>query len=204
MARQTWSRCSVKCGEYFETELVRRCCSAGTSEGGCCGECGMPIERIVSKVRVATRPGANSKVKHCQNWAKGDGDHSAKGHCIPEKHPKTKHDLMAESGSTPFKPTEFGNRDPQRHVTETKTIGWQQYCKCLAPSIEPCRVLDPFHGAGTTMKVCERLGLDYTGIELNQEYIDLSLKRESVKFPHESTKQKKRRVKVAMQMEFTF
>jgi hypothetical protein len=110
---------------------------------------------------------------------------------------------MAESGSTPFKPTEFGNQNPQRHVTETKTIGWQNTCKCDA-SFARCRVLDPFHGAGTTMKVCERLGLDYTGIELKQEYIDLSLKREAVKFPHEKTKCRKRQVKVAIQMEFTF
>jgi DNA modification methylase len=205
--RSVWSMSSypLKQAHFaaFPPELVRRCLSAGTSDGGCCGQCGAPIERVLAKVRIPTRPGTNSKVKHCSNWAKGAGDHSGIGHCVPTQHPKAKHDLMAESGSTPFKPTEFGNRDPQRHVTETKTIGWQNTCKCDA-SFARCRVLDPFHGAGTTMKVCERLGLDYTGIELKQEYIDLSLKREAVKFPHESTKQKKRRVKVAMQMEFTF
>lgn len=211
--RSVWSMSSypLKQAHFaaFPPELVRRCLSAGTSEGGCCGHCGMLIERVLSKVRVATRPGTNSKVKHCSNWARSDllkpVFHNAVSHNTPELHPKTKHDLMHELGSTPFKPTEFGNRDPQRHVTETKTIGWQQSCKCLEPSIEPCRVLDPFHGAGTTMKVCERLGLDYTGIELKQSYIDLSLQREAVKFPHEKTAKKaKRHYQVASQMEFEF
>lgn len=52
--------------------------------------------------------------------------------------------------------------------------------------IEPCilagapvggMVLDPFHGAGTTMMVSKQLGRKYVGVELNQAYIDLSLKR---------------------------
>ena len=52
--------------------------------------------------------------------------------------------------------------------------------------IEPCIlagapaggvVLDPFHGAGTTAMVSKQLGRKYIGIELNQAYIDLSLKR---------------------------
>jgi DNA modification methylase len=38
----------------------------------------------------------------------------------------------------------------------------------------PCRVLDPFSGAGTTSLVCERLGLDSIGIDTSVEYIKLA------------------------------
>lgn len=52
--------------------------------------------------------------------------------------------------------------------------------------IEPCikagcpeggTVLDPFHGSGTTGEVALRNGCNYIGIELNEEYIELSMKR---------------------------
>ena len=55
--------------------------------------------------------------------------------------------------------------------------------------IEPCilagsqkgdLVLDPFNGAATTGVVCNRLGRDYLGIELNPEYVQLSTERLSL------------------------
>src|SRR5690606_4573621 len=39
------------------------------------------------------------------------------------------------------------------------------------------RVLDPFNGSGTTGVAAVALGLDYTGIELNPEYLALSRAR---------------------------
>lgn len=38
-------------------------------------------------------------------------------------------------------------------------------------------VLDPFSGSGTTGKVAHDLGREYIGIELNPDYVELSLKR---------------------------
>lgn len=38
-------------------------------------------------------------------------------------------------------------------------------------------VLDPFFGSGTTGVVCVREGREYVGIEINQEYIDISTHR---------------------------
>jgi len=38
-------------------------------------------------------------------------------------------------------------------------------------------VLDPFNGAGTTGVACKKLGRKYIGIEISQDYIDISLKR---------------------------
>lgn len=47
----------------------------------------------------------------------------------------------------------------------------------VAAEVVPARVIDPFSGAGTTAVACRRLGIDYVGCELNQEYIDMSLRR---------------------------
>jgi len=42
---------------------------------------------------------------------------------------------------------------------------------------ENMMVLDPFMGSGTTAVVCKKLNLQFTGIELNKEYIDITKKR---------------------------
>ncbi len=195
--RSVWSLSSypLKSAHFaaFPPELVRRCLSAGVSEKGCCPSCAKSWERVVEKRRVPTRPGTGSKIVGCfpRNWAAGEGDHCVLKHNTQENHPKTKHDISAESNG--FRPTEYGNRDPQRHVTETVTVGWKQACNCEPLEPTRCTVLDPFHGAGTTMKVCERLGLDYIGIELNQEYIKLSMERPAVHFPHERKRNKRRK-----------
>jgi DNA modification methylase len=135
----------------FPPELPERCIKAGTSERGCCSRCGSPWKRIVEKERKPTRPGTNSKV----NRASDD-----------EASPYHEHGGMV-----------VGNRDPQRHCTETRTIGWEPTCKCDAGEPVPCVVLDPFGGAGTTGLVADRLGRDAILIELNQEYAAMTRRR---------------------------
>lgn len=199
--RSVWSLASyaLKSAHFaaYPPELVRRCLLAGVSQKGCCPNCGKPWIRITERTRRPTRPGVNNKQHFCSGRQSGSGTHLTQVHNTPESHPKSKHDSMADRGATPFRPTEFGNRDPYRHVTEVVTTGWHPACKCdpLADGCneslkggylpEPCTVLDPFHGAGTTWKVCQRLGLKYIGIELNEEYLKLSVERPPVHFPHE-------------------
>lgn len=49
--------------------------------------------------------------------------------------------------------------------------------RCILAGCKPGgTVLDPFHGSGTTGMVAQRLGRKYVGIELNKDYIDLSLR----------------------------
>jgi hypothetical protein len=153
----------------FPPELVRRCLSAGVSPHGACAVCGAPWTRIVEKRRVPTRSGADSKVNRASQH---------------DESPYESHSGMV-----------VGNRDPQRHCTETVTTGWQPACKCGSLERKPCVVLDPFNGAGTTWKTCQRLGLDYIGIDLNADYLQLSVDRPAVTFPHERKKPKPRRVR---------
>lgn len=142
-------------GAHFATmptELARRCLVAGTSERGCCPQCGAPWERRIEKVRVSTRPGTNSKV----NRASDDEDSPYNGH----------------GGSV------VGNRDPNRHVTRTETIGWEPGCKCGISHLPvACTALDPFGGAGTTVMVARRLGLKAIAFELNPEYAEMARER---------------------------
>lgn len=55
---------------------------------------------------------------------------------------------------------------------EARTLGWEPACGCQRDDVERCRVLDPFNGAGTTAIACRRLGVDYTGIELDARAIE--------------------------------
>ncbi len=58
-----------------------------------------------------------------------------------------------------------------------ETKGWQPTCKCQEHRPEPCLVLDPFAGSGTTLAVAARLGRSGIGCELNPEYIALAEQR---------------------------
>jgi DNA modification methylase len=119
----------------FPVELPTRCIKASTSERGCCGACGKPVERVIERNRRPTRPGKDNTTDA----------------------------------------TGLANRDELRHVTATSTVGWSA-CGCGKPLV-PCRVLDPFNGAGTTGVAAVRLGCDYTGGELNPEYAAMSERR---------------------------
>lgn len=135
----------------FPTKLVIPCIKAGTSRKGCCPSCGSPWARIVKKHRVATRPGIETKVKTPSGWQTGEGSHDGiEGRYRPAE--------------------EVGNRDPRRHVTSTRTVGWKPSCDCPPADPVPCVVFDPFGGAGTTALVAEALGRIGIVTELNPDY----------------------------------
>ncbi|KKK82623.1 hypothetical protein LCGC14_2801520, partial [marine sediment metagenome] len=62
------------------------------------------------------------------------------------------------------------------HAGEGKKFKGYTDCGCNA-GFEGGTVLDPFLGSGTTLKVARELGRKGIGIELNQEYIDMAIKR---------------------------
>lgn len=209
-------------GNTFPPELVRRCLLPAPIEKGCCAKCGAAWARIFTKTRTPTRPGTKSKVKRPDRWQDGDGAHDTLFHNSTEsEHPKN--GRAGQHADSPYNGQEgkvVGNRDPQRHVTEKKTEGWWPRCRCygVKPAkrsnqllsktpqfdatliqrveLEPCVVMDVFHGAGTTMKVCERFGMKYVGYELSEEYLVLSVERPDVKFPHEYRRKSRAKPKV--------
>jgi DNA modification methylase len=75
-----------------------------------------------------------------------------------------------------------GNRDPLRHVTVTKDMGWKPSCKCGIEDTSPCVVLDPFSGAGTAGLVAVASGRRFIGVEINPEYAAMADRR--ISRPH--------------------
>jgi hypothetical protein len=71
---------------------------------------------------------------------------------------------------------EYKTTDPERHVTEVKTLGFERSCSHDAEPI-PCTVLDPFMGAGTTGLVADRLQRNAIGFELSDEHTDRAVNR---------------------------
>lgn len=77
-----------------------------------------------------------------------------------------------------------GNPDGYAELARTKckaleqrahqTIDWRPSCRCPDPSPRPGVALDPFSGSGRTAIVARRLGLDFIGCELNEEYVAMS------------------------------
>jgi DNA modification methylase len=143
----------------FPQNLVRPLILLGTSQEGCCPTCKKPWVRIVKKNRQPTRPADDSKVMDVYKRRKiSQCKQTAPG-------------LKTTLGSI------VGNRDPQRHVTGTETIGWEPACSCRRAYPIPCTVLDVFLGSGTTLQVALSLGRAGIGIELSPEYIKIAQER---------------------------
>lgn len=69
-----------------------------------------------------------------------------------------------------------GRRDPQRHCTQTKTVGWEPGCGC-GGNPAPAVVLEPGAGSGTVLAVAVGLGRRAVGCDLNPKYVEMARKR---------------------------
>lgn len=130
----------------FPTIIPRKCILAGTSAKGCCVDCGAPFERLTETER---------------SFESGSGKSG--------NEPVGKNGKHLQGGGE----TKDIRRGP---VTSTTTTGWQATCKCESAShgaCQPCTVLDPFGGSGTTGQVALELGRRAILIELNPEYVKL-------------------------------
>jgi len=129
----------------FPEKLVEPCIKVATSEKGCCPKCGAQWARIVdTKAINRTRP-------------KGAGVDS-----------------------------EIGTKGRAGELNTTN-LGWFPTCKCFGSPQQvawdvkmgileyapvPCIVYDPFMGSGTVAAVAARLGRNYLGSELNEDYVN--------------------------------
>ena len=121
----------------FPPKLVEPCILAGTSEKGCCPECGAPWERVTEKnVRFESESG---KAGNPPSGKNGNGYE------------------QAVSGDYDIR---------MGPVTETRTLGWQPTCTCNAGDPVPCVVMDPFSGAGTVKLVAIAHGRQFIGCRI--------------------------------------
>ena len=79
-----------------------------------------------------------------------------------------------------FSHVHYCNGNRQKHPTQ-KPEGLIERM-VLASSKESDYVLDPFSGSGTTLRVCQQLNRNCTGIELNPEYVKNTRDRLSREF----------------------
>jgi DNA modification methylase len=139
----------------FPTEIPRRAILAGTSEHGCCSECGAPWKRVVEREigdPTGWRQSESASEKHAGRIAQGL--------------------VSTKSGFN-----RGSKEDYYANAPRTLTTGWQPTCAHKDAPLVPAVCLDPFSGAGTTVMTALRLGRRGIGLELNPEYVRLSEER---------------------------
>jgi hypothetical protein len=142
----------------FPEELARRCIAAGTSERGCCPECGAPWVRKVDVSHTEAGRG-NNNMAH-----KGSDPDALTGRPYETRMLKNVQTLgwRPSCGCFGGEGTEGGLPAGAAHVT-------------LAT--EAAVVLDPFVGSGTVPYVARKLGRRAIGIDLNGDYLELAAER---------------------------
>ena len=138
----------------YPEELVRRCILAGSSERGCCPECGAPWTREVETTYEPSKDGG-------KRGRVSDG-HERRGH-----HNEGVGDRARRIDTT------LGWRPSCGCVDETLSREWM--ARHHQPV--PCTVLDPFGGSGTTALVARKHGRRSILVELSAEYCELAAKR---------------------------
>jgi len=72
-----------------------------------------------------------------------------------------------------------------------KRKGWKKTCNCPTDKTKPGIVLDPMCGAGSTLVKAKQLGRRYIGIEISEEYANIT--RERLRKGDEEYKRRKRK-----------
>jgi hypothetical protein len=146
----------------YPTALVEPCIKAGTSERGCCPECGAPWRRVVLKSAVIP-------IDYQGKWRAMDSQASGRR-------------MLANVHARRQAGADHGNPFPVPRMA-----GWKRNCAHRDASA-PCTVLDPFCGSGTTGLVALHLGRRFIGIELNPDYVEMARRRinEDALVPHAS------------------
>jgi DNA modification methylase len=133
----------------FPLILPTLCIMAGTSEKGCCPQCGAPYRRIIQ--RETSFEGGSGRAGRSADEANAGGK-------------------WAEARD--------GNKNIKLGpVVTSHTTGWEPGCTCMAGEPIPCLVLDPCAGAGTTLIAARRLNRRSIGVELNPAFVSLATQR---------------------------
>ena len=96
---------------------------------------------------------------------------------VPQKYYRSVNNMR---GANPGNVWEFShmhycNKNRENHPTQKPEGLYERMI--LASSNEGDTVLDPFSGSGTALRVCQNLNRNCIGIELNQEYVEMTKER---------------------------
>lgn len=163
-------------GAHFATMpplLIEPCILAGTSEKGCCADCGSPYVRKEKVVGTQV----TEQMLACGSDKEGNYTGQATKEYAEGK---------AQNPS-----------DTKRRILESlskvREYYFEKSCKCATEEIKSCVVLDPFGGSGTTAWVANSFGRRAVVIELNDKYLPLI--EERLLQPYTVNKEKKKKVK---------
>jgi DNA modification methylase len=143
----------------YPPDLIRPCILSSTSAMGCCPTCGAPWERVVEK----------GEPNLAQQRACG-GDVNGEYHGTAQK----EFDGTGAQNASAVKARILAG------MKEKITVDWIPTCQCPKHRPQPCRVLDPFGGSGTTGMVAQEEGREATLCELYDKYAEISLRRANV------------------------
>ena len=135
----------------YPTTLVEPCIKAGTSDRGCCPQCGAPWRRVVLKTFI-------HPTDYHGKWSAAARQSSGRRMLANVRARRQ----AGEAHDNPFPPP--------------KTLGWLPTCTHGDDPV-PCTILDPFCGTGTTGLVALRLNRRFIGIELNAKYARMARRR---------------------------
>jgi DNA modification methylase len=132
----------------FPVALAERAILAASSERGVCPDCGSPWERIVEKGEPELA--ANT-------WSlRGAGNYEIRAGGWEAR--------SLETNST------------LKHVRANVTLGWEPTCACGKEPV-PAVVLDCFAGSGSTLVAARKRGRRCVGIDLNEHYAEMTVRR---------------------------
>lgn len=133
----------------FPEELIVPMILAGCPEY-CCANCSKPYTREVNKELVPTSKASYNSKPDARDFGADKND----------------------QGSNRMKD---GHKPGWAYKSET--LGWSKQCECETAETKPGIVYDPFSGAGTTALVSHKLGRQWSGSELSEEYCEIANER---------------------------
>ena len=151
----------------FPQKLVEPMILGGTSEAGCCPECGNPWKRILKKIVLPPPDRQNNNLfKTYHEGRHGTGKSTLR--------------MMVRRETIGFEPTCWhGIRHPipQAELDADPSLLDDYETEPYEPV--GCLVLDPFSGTSVVGRVAVKHRRRFIGVELNPEYIKMAQKRTS-------------------------
>ena len=168
----------------FPEDLVQPCIAAGTSERGCCKECGAPWERVVEKSVGTSKECPKTQAAHEARGGIGklNGTVGKSGSGRIDGYSETIGWIPTCNHYDTLYRTEFPKATSARKAHQRDISGnwFERVRQRLGKDhweVKPATVLDSFSGSGTTVAVAHKMGRHGVGIELNAEYIALAERR---------------------------